>query len=105
MPEKLHTTVTNTLQLGRAMADIRLTRGRTQQELSQELGISPRWISELERGRPVIARERLFDILEHFGVTVTLDWHEDGRENSIDDIIRDIFPDYDGTFGSIHSGW
>ena len=106
MVDKLHTTVTNTTQLGRAIAEIRATRGRTQEELSKQLGISQRWISELERAKPVIARERLFDILEYMGATVTLDWHEDRRSDGIDDLIREIFPNFDGTWESMgRSKW
>lgn len=49
--------------LGRALQQARALRGLSQRELARELGISQRWLWELEQGKPGIFTERLFAVL------------------------------------------
>jgi HTH-type transcriptional regulator/antitoxin HipB len=49
--------------LGRFLARVREDRGLTQQALADELGVSRRYISEIENGKPGLYTERLFQML------------------------------------------
>ena len=49
--------------LGRAIQQARALRGLSQRELAGQLGISQRWLWELEQGKPGIFTERLFEVL------------------------------------------
>lgn len=54
--------------LGRFLARVREDRGLTQGELAEELGVSRRYVSEIERGKPGLYTERLFQMLRLLGV-------------------------------------
>ncbi len=56
--------------LGMMLREGRLTRGMSQRELAQELGVSQRYVVELEKGKPVKAVERLFQYLRETGITL-----------------------------------
>lgn len=56
--------------LGRLLREGRLTRGLSQRELAEDLGVSQRYIVELEQGKPVKAIERLFDYLRETGISL-----------------------------------
>ncbi|UAJ80132.1 helix-turn-helix domain-containing protein [Leifsonia sp. ZF2019] len=62
--------ITGPRSLGTILREARLTRGLTQQKLSEELGVSKRYIIEMEQGKPTKAVERLFDYLRATGVTL-----------------------------------
>ncbi len=49
--------------LGRAIQQARAVSGLSQRELASRLGISQRWLWELEKGKPGIFTERLFEVL------------------------------------------
>ena len=49
----------------------RLLRGITQRELAEELGISQRYVYEIESGKPTIFAERLFQMMRATGVRST----------------------------------
>jgi HTH-type transcriptional regulator/antitoxin HipB len=49
--------------LGRFLAELRLERGLTQAQLAEELGISRRYIYEIESGKPSVYSDRLFATL------------------------------------------
>lgn len=53
--------------LGRELARLRYDRGLTQDELAQALGISRRYVYELESGRPTLFATRLFELLRELG--------------------------------------
>jgi len=61
--------------LGRAVRHARVTAGLTQMELAERLGVSQRWLSELETGRPKIFDARLFSVISRLGISVT--WSSD----------------------------
>jgi len=54
--------------LGAFLARARQDHGLTQQELADELGISRRYVSEIENGKPGLYSERLFQTLRLLGV-------------------------------------
>jgi HTH-type transcriptional regulator/antitoxin HipB len=54
--------------LGRFLARTREDRGLTQEALAEELGVSRRYVSEIENGKPGLYTERLFQMLRLLGV-------------------------------------
>jgi len=54
--------------LGRFLARVRQDQGLTQEELAQDLGVSRRYVSEIENGKPGLYTERLFQMLRLLGV-------------------------------------
>jgi HTH-type transcriptional regulator/antitoxin HipB len=54
--------------LGRFLAASRVARGLTQQALADELGVSRRYVSEIENGKPGLYSERLFQAMRLLGV-------------------------------------
>ena len=59
--------------LGQIIQQGRLEQGLSQRELAKRLGISQRWIWEMEQGKPGILMDRLFGILDHLGVTMLVE--------------------------------
>lgn len=53
--------------LGRFVRDLRVQRGMTQAQLAEELGVSRQYVTEIERGKPTLYSERLFEILRLLG--------------------------------------
>jgi HTH-type transcriptional regulator/antitoxin HipB len=53
--------------LGRELARLRFERGLTQGELADALGVTRRYIYELEAGRPTLFATRLFELLRELG--------------------------------------
>lgn len=54
--------------MGRMLQQGRLLRGITQRELAEKLGISQRYVYEIESGKPTIFAERLFQMMHATGV-------------------------------------
>jgi HTH-type transcriptional regulator / antitoxin HipB len=54
--------------LGRFLARARSDQGLTQQAFADELGMSRRYLSEIENGKPGLYTERLFQALRLVGV-------------------------------------
>lgn len=50
--------------LGRRLAQLRVQRGLTQQQVADALDISRRYVCEIEAGKPSLYSERLFRLLE-----------------------------------------
>ena len=57
--------------VGRAVRHARRELGMSQVELAERLGVSQRWLSELETGKPKILDTRLFDVLAQLGLNLT----------------------------------
>ena len=53
--------------LGHELARLRFERGLTQEELADALGVTRRYIYELESGRPTLFATRLFELLRELG--------------------------------------
>lgn len=54
--------------LGRFLAAARTEQGLTQQTLAEELGVSRRYLSEIENGKPGLYTERLFQAMRLLGI-------------------------------------
>lgn len=53
--------------LGRMLAQGRALRGKSQRDLAKELGISQKWVWEMENGKPGLLTDRLFKMLRVTG--------------------------------------
>ena len=54
--------------LGRLVRHIRESHGITQRDLAARLGVSQRWLSELETGEGKQINERYFAVLDSLGI-------------------------------------
>ena len=70
---KVISKISDPFSLGQVMQQGRLEQGLSQRELAGRLGISQRWIWEMEQGKPGILMDRLFGILDHLGVTMLVE--------------------------------
>lgn len=61
-------TITSPESLGRVLQQARLISGKSQRELAAELGISQRYVWELEAGKPSLAFTRLFAAMRATGM-------------------------------------
>ena len=62
--------VTRPADLGSFLRDRRLQRGLTQAELADELGISRRYVVEIEQGKPSLYTDRLFAVLRELDIVL-----------------------------------
>ena len=67
---KLTTTIKNPYTLGQVLQQSRLQQGCSQRELANMLGVSQKWVWEMEQGKPGLLMDRLFMFLEKVGVTL-----------------------------------
>ncbi len=76
--------VTSAESLGRMLQVGRREAGLSQRELADQLGISQRYVWELESGKPTKYTERLFDVLRATGIQL---WAEvpEHRDERADD--------------------
>jgi len=51
-----------------------MQQGFSQRELAKMLGVSQKWVWEMEQGKPGLLMERLFKILEINGITLTAEF-------------------------------
>ena len=59
--------------LGIAVSEQRRLRGLTQRQAAALLGVSQRYLSELELGKPKILDERLFRLLSRLGLRLSIE--------------------------------
>jgi len=59
--------------LGRFLTDLRAERGLTQAQLAEDLGISRRYVYEIESGKPSLYSDRLFATLRLLGARLTVE--------------------------------
>ncbi len=64
------TRIVNPTVLGDVLRAARLQRGVSQRELADHLGVSQRYIVEIERGKPTKAIDRLFEYMRETGVSL-----------------------------------
>lgn len=69
--------IKNTETLGRMLQQGRLLRGLSQRQLADELGISQRYVWEMESGNPTIFTERLFQMMRVTGVHLHVEIDEE----------------------------
>ena len=78
---KVVTKVRNPFTLGQVIQQSRLQQGFSQRDLAKMLGVSQKWIWEMEQGKPGLLMDRLFMILEKTGVTLSAEFETmDGSE-------------------------
>ena len=71
---KITTRIGNQYTLGQVIQQSRLQRGLSQRELAKMLGISQKWVWEMEQGKPGLLLDRLFMILEKTGVALSAEF-------------------------------
>ena len=64
------TKIKDSYTLGQVLQQSRMQQGISQRELAKQLGISQKWVWEMEQGKPGLLMERLFMILEKTEVTL-----------------------------------
>ena len=69
-PLKLLTEVKDSYTLGQVIQQSRLQQEFSQRDLANMLGISQKWVWEMEQGKPGILMDRLFKVLKATGVTL-----------------------------------
>jgi HTH-type transcriptional regulator/antitoxin HipB len=69
--------VLNAADLGRFLADLRYSRGLTQGELAEALGVSRRYVYEIEQGKPGLYSDRLFAMLRLLDARLTIETEVD----------------------------
>jgi len=67
---KITTKIEKPYTLGMIIQQSRLQQGISQRELAKMLGISQKWVWEMEQGKPGVLMDRLFLILEKTGVSL-----------------------------------
>ena len=67
---KMTTKIKDSFTLGQVLQQSRMQQGISQRELANRLGISQKWVWEMEQGKPGLLMERLFMILEKTEVTL-----------------------------------
>ena len=79
---KIAVKIKNPYVLGQIIQQSRMQKGFSQRELANMLGISQKWIWEMEQGKPGLLMDRLFAILEKTGVTLSAEFEaEDVLDN------------------------
>jgi transcriptional regulator with XRE-family HTH domain len=63
--------VTSPESLGRILQQARLLAGLSQRELAKRLGITQKYVWELESGKPSIVMDRLFAAMRETGMELT----------------------------------
>jgi HTH-type transcriptional regulator / antitoxin HipB len=60
-------------ELGSALREFRMRAKLTQRELASELGVSQRYVWELEHGKPGVLTDRLFGVFRLLSIRMTLE--------------------------------
>ena len=71
---KLTTKVGDPFSLGQIIQQSRLQQGLSQRDLANMLGISQKWVWEMEQGKPGILMDRLFKVLDATGVALSAEF-------------------------------
>ena len=67
---RITTKIRDSYTLGQVIQQSRMQQGFSQRELAKMLGISQKWVWEMEQGKPGILMERLFSMLDKTGVSL-----------------------------------
>ena len=78
---KITAKVNSPYVLGQIIQQSRLQQGISQRELANMLGISQKWVWEMEQGKPGLLMDRLFLMLEKTGVTLS-------AEIEVEDVLK-----------------
>ncbi|MCL2818316.1 MAG: helix-turn-helix domain-containing protein [Actinomycetia bacterium] len=64
------TEVRNAYTLGQVIQQSRMQQNLSQRDLAKLLGVSQKWVWEMEQGKPGLLMDRLFRTLDQSGVTL-----------------------------------
>ncbi|MCL1846821.1 MAG: helix-turn-helix domain-containing protein [Coriobacteriia bacterium] len=68
---QLTTEIRDPFSLGQVIQQSRLQQGLSQRDLAGILGVSQKWVWEMEQGKPGILMDRLFKTLQATGITLS----------------------------------
>ncbi len=68
-----HVLLLRPFDLGRAMRSHRVENGLTQKQLAAAVGVSTKWISETENGKPTAEVGKIMDVLGHLGYALVVE--------------------------------
>ena len=71
---KITVNIKNPYILGQVIQQSRMQRGLSQRDMAHLLGISQKWVWEMEQGKPGLLMDRLFMILEKTGVVLSAEF-------------------------------
>jgi transcriptional regulator with XRE-family HTH domain len=74
---RYHGSVPDAATLGQMIAQARAVRGLSQRDLAKALGVSQRYVWELEAGHPTTFAVRLFEAMRATGVTLTAEFSDE----------------------------
>lgn len=72
-------------ELGDAIRQGREIQGWSQRELASRLGVTQKWLWELEQGKPGLLMERLFAALRLVDVTLVAEFEDPARDTPVGD--------------------
>jgi len=64
------TKVADSFTLGQVIQQSRMQQNLSQRDVAKALGISQKWVWEMEQGKPGILMNRLFEMLKATGITL-----------------------------------
>lgn len=64
--------ISNPEQLGILIRQVRKSQGITQEDLSSLVGVGPRLIGEIERGKPTSEIGKVFQLLDGLGLVISI---------------------------------
>ncbi len=73
----MHGTMRSSADLGLLIQSIRTREGLSQVDLSNKLGVTQRYLSEVETGKPKILNEKLFTMLDMLGIELSFKENND----------------------------
>jgi len=70
--ERVHTTISDSIHLGRMIRNKRKQQGLTIEDLSIIANVGERCIGELERGKPTVQIQKIFDVLTSLNIPLIM---------------------------------
>lgn len=67
----MHGVMKSVSDLGLMVYGVRQRTGLSQRDLAKRLGVSQRYLSELETGKPKVLNDQFFGVLEKLGIELT----------------------------------
>lgn len=67
-----HGNISSPAQLGTLIRQVRKRQGITQEDLSSLVGVGPRLIGEIERGKPTAEIGKVFQLLAGLGLVISV---------------------------------
>jgi len=74
---RYHGVIRDAETLGQMLAQARYTAGMSQREMAAQLGVSQRYIWQMESGVPTMFTTRLFQAMKSCGMTLTAEFGKD----------------------------